>query len=410
MYTTKSFIIKFSNAFYCLFPFSIAFSQKVSTVLILLWLAGSIFKLDLKNCKFNKALLLLPALYVMYLISMLVYPPIEFGILEKKVSLLAFPLIFWLNKFKKEEFIKMYTFFIYGCLFAVISCYIVSLYNSLSFNEGIVNFNPFITETESIVKGGNYFFGKHFSIFHQSIYASLYLNIALIGVLNLELFTKRKRYFLMILFAIIIFQISNKANIICMLFIFGGSFLYKSNQIKLKWIGLFTIIVLGVIGMTVHPRTRMMAKKLYTKGVKIDRESSEGYGVRLLVWDASVELVKSNFIFGVGASNTYSELKKVYKEKRYVHPYRNRLNSHNQFFQILIECGVLGFLLLIFQLRYLIKGYKKHQLLVLSIGVLFCFNFMFESVFNRYSGIMCYSFFYCYLICFNKATFPQTRS
>jgi O-antigen ligase len=136
---------------------------------------------------------------------------------------------------------------------------------------------------------------------------------------------------------------------------------------------------------------------VYSNGLVLDRESETSTGVRLLVWDASLNLIESNFVLGVGSDNAYERLKKVYKQKRYVQPFRKRLNAHNQFFQIIIECGVFGLLILLVPIGILLSGFKK-QGIVNAFVLIIVVNFLFEVVLNRYSGIMGYTFFCCLFI------------
>ena len=402
MMNKKISINKLTTFFFLLFPLSIPLHPKISTILIFVLLLLSIINFRKQKNNFNKNILLLPALFLVYISSMVIKSPFDVNIIAKKFSLLVFPLIFILNNFSKKELLRMYKFFILGCLLAITFCYSNALYQSFSFLNDHILFNTYITSNSSMLNGGNYFFGKAFSIFHQSVYFSMYLNIGLIGLLNLKLFSKKQVIALVILFIVVIFQISNKANIAIVLIILLITFLYQIKNNKAKYASISAILLIGICAIMFHPRTKLVIENIAKNGITIDRESETSTGIRILVWDAALDLVQSNFLTGVGVSNAYEELKGVYKQKRYVQPFRNRLNAHNQFFQIIIECGLLGFLIVLFQLKAILKVENQYKLLAISLFILLLCNFFFEVIFNRYSGIMCYAYFYCLFITLNN--------
>ncbi len=400
---------KVNISLFFLFSLIIPLNQKISTVFIFVLLFTSLLTFDKAKVKFTKEILVLPLLFVLYILSMLAHPPFNIDIVAMKVSFIIFPLLFILNNFTKLELLKMYKFFIYGCVLAIIFCYANAFYQSVNYQEGALVFNSYIIPNASMLNGGNHFFGKAFSIFHQSVYFSMYVNIALIGVLNLNLFSKKLTIALVLLFALVIFQISNKANIGILFILLLVTLLYQIKKVKLKWASTIVLLIVGISLVLIHPRTRAVIKNAYANGVHLDREAEGSTGVRLLVWDAALTLSKANFLTGVGVANGYEALKKVYKQKRYVIPYRNRLNAHNQFLQMSIECGVLGLIFLFLQLKTLLKAKNGYKLLYTSFFLVMLFNFFFEAVFNRYSGMMSYSFFFCLLVMLNtkKTTFLE---
>ena len=391
---------KLSAYFLCLFPFSLPLWQKSSTLILVVWFLISL--INFRNFELNKKTIPLILLYVSYFFFDQIHFAIEFRELEIKASLLVLPLIFSLNQFNYKEIRKGCLFFIYGCLLAIVLCYIYALYRSLGFFNRAIIFNPtplnVISEDgflNSSLFGGNYFFGKQFSAFHQTVYFSIYLNLALIIVLFTNIIKAKYKYFIVLVFSIALFQISNMTNIalfasIVMIYLFlfiNG--VYKKTTVL--FLGLAVLLSLVLF----NPRISNTLKKVYFSGVNLDREAEDSMGTRLLIWDASIGVVQKHFLLGVGGSNTYEVLKTEYKKKRYIIPYKYRLNSHNQFLQILIECGITG-LILLFTLLIILSRQKFNKTALL-ITFLFIINFSFESVFNRYSGIVIFAFIYCIL-------------
>lgn len=386
----------------CLFSFSLPLWQKFSTITLLVWLLISFF--SIKKFKFNKGFSPLLLFYFSYIIFDLIHGKDGLSVMEMKASLLALPLIFSLNQFSFKQLKKGCLFFVYGCLFAIVLCYFFALYKSVQFSEGVFVFHPTpinISDKNGFLNsslyGGNYFFGNQFSVFHQTVYFSIYLNLALIITLFTDFFKPKFRYFIVLVFSIALFQISNMTNItlftlIILTYLFNAvNGVYK--KISILFFGL--TIVLSIV--VFNPRVNNTLKKIYLSGINLDREAEDSMGTRLLIWDASIKVVQNHFLLGVGPSNTYDKLKSQYKKSRYIIPFRNRLNCHNQFLQVLIESGLIGFFLLISCIIILLKQ-NYYRELVLLMAFVFIINFLFESVMNRYSGIIIFAFVYSMLM------------
>ncbi len=390
---------------FLLLSFSLPLWQRLSTIILLVLVCLSLLKI--RNIHYNKDFLPLFTLYFIYIISEVIHPPINFDVFEMKSSLLALPLVLMLNKPHKGEIRKSYKFYVFGIIVACFFCYINAAISSISFENGFEFKNQVVNHIndsflESSVFGGNHFFGNYFSIFHQTVYFSIYLNIALLIVLFTDIFKKTFKYVFIVFVFIVIFQVSNRVNIILYLFVIIYWIFFTIKKDKTKFLILSFCCLLGLLILFFNPRTNKLFRNVMDTELFLDRESEDSFGTRLLVWDASLSIIKDNFIKGVGVSNTYKILKKVYKEKRYVVPFRNRLNAHNQYFQITIECGIIGLSVLFLVLRKLLKSKKRYKLLNIGFLVLIIINFLFESVFSRYSGLVCFAFFYCTLLYLKK--------
>lgn len=403
MFKLKKIYEKYSVYVLFCFTFCIALPQKLSTFILILLISLSIF--NFKNLKLNKPIILLIALYIVYSFFEILHAPIDLSILEKKASLIALPIIFMANNYSQENIKKAFIYFVYGVIVACLICYSNALVSSISFVDGF-SFNTKLITTEnnsfldSSMYGGNHFFGDDFSLFHQSIYFALQINLAVVVILFTDFIKLKYKYLLILFFGLVIFQISNRVNILIYIFILASYIFHIKNR-KIKLIATLSIVVLTTIVYVSNSRTKAVLKKMETFNFVLDREAEDSFGTRLLVWDASLNVIKDNPYLGVGVSNTYNALKKVYKKKRYVIPFRNRLNSHNQFFQILIECGLLGLLIFILIQMFLLKSNKKFKFFYIYVFLIFNLNFLFESVFNRYSGLICFGIFYCCLISLN---------
>ncbi len=405
----KPIIIR-SNVFllFCL-TFCLALPQKLSTIFVVILFITSIF--NFQSRKLEKAFIPLIVLYFVYIFFEVIYTPIDFSIFEKRAALLALPIVFIFNNYNKETIQKAIIYYVYGVILACLICYINAMISSISFIDGF-SFNSRLVSSksnsflDSSMYGGNHFFGDNFSIFHQSIYFSLQINIALVILLFTNFFKSKYKYILVVFFGLVIFQVSNRVNIlIYILILISGVFYIK--KLKTKVLIALSVLLIGSVLVINNSRTRAALKKITAFNFTVDREAEDSFGTRILVWDASIKTIRDSNFMGVGVSNSYSALKKVYKEKRYVIPFRNRLNSHNQYFQILIECGIIGFLVLLLIQITLLKLKTHSKYLNVYIVLIFTLNFIFESVFSRYSGLICFVIFYCCMIAL-KNNKPQS--
>lgn len=404
---SKKFIAENIQFFGALFyAFLIPFNQIAATLAMGLWLLLSIVFGFKKNKGYNNKIVLIPILlYISYLFS-LSYNTFSTKILQHNLSLLVFPLIFFLNRFTNRQKQSIYRALIYGLFLASITCLCLAAYNSLYVENGTLSFSANVLEgrgfKESIVFGGNYFFGNSFSYFHQTVYFSLYL-CAGISVL---FFAKTgignvKKLGYIFFFTFSIFLISNKAGFLVLLILFFLKLIdLKIDFFKKVIVGACLFIAASVLVYN-NPRTLGSLKKLKNVGLTIDKKARYDYKTRLLSWDAAVHLIKTNPIRGYGPEETQTELNKVYKEKEYIFPLKNSYNAHNQFLQIWLENGIQGIILFITILGFLLKRAikDKNQRMFYVASFLFLFvNALFESYFNRFSGISFFSFWWCILM------------
>ncbi len=389
--------IKQNYNVYCLalLFFCIPLWQKLSTVILIFLVVVSLFKFNRKKINGNSVILAL--LYFIYAIFEVVNSPIEFKILEMKAGLLAVPIIFYFNNYSARDVKKSYEYFIYGLVIACALCVINATLSSISFSNGF-EFNTHVLQKSessflnSSMFGGNYYFGNNFSYLHQSVYFSMFLNIGLIILLFLKPFKGKTKLLFCLIFSASIFLISNRVNIFIFILIIFCWLLIEArfyNRTKSLFI-IITVIAMSTTVLLTNPRTFKAIQGI--SNFKIDREANNSFGTRVLVWDAAFETVKRNLVFGVGPSNAYNVLRNVYKEKRYITPFRERLNAHNQYLQLLIETGVIGFIVL---LIVLVLGFKVriNNSINIYITSIFLINCFFESILNRYSGIICFSIF-----------------
>ena len=388
-----------------LYSFSIALDQKFATIALILWAVFSLFNYNKSALNTSKQLLALPILYLTYLLGTIWYGAASYGFLEHKLSLLIFPLIFYLHTYTAQQRKTMLRFFIYGLLLAVICCLVMALNRSLVFDSNGISFVPNVLEgkgfLESIIYGGNHFFGNHFSLFHQTVYFGLYLcaGIAIL-LFYTDIFSNKARTILTLIFSGVLFLVSNKAAILVLVLIYVLRIFSAKLTAGKKGLILLSFIAITILFAMSNPRIRESLRKLVNMEIGIDKDARFDFSMRILSWDSAISLIKERPVTGFGAGNAQLEFNRKYAEKQYTYPLKEALNAHNQFLQIWIENGLLGLVVLtgifVALLKTAMRSDSNKGFFIVLLLILF-FNALFESVFNRFSGVSFISFLVCFI-------------
>ncbi|QLE02360.1 O-antigen ligase family protein [Galbibacter sp. BG1] len=385
----------------------IPISQRISTIILVLLFLTTIFKFfksERGRMNINFLILIPVCFFALCFFSLFYSDQVEFKFIEQKASFLAFPIIFYFLKINDRNVRKLLMFFVLGCLIASLLLIINAIYNSILFDNNGIGFqasvNPSFSFWYAIVRDGNYFFSTHFSIFHDPLYFSFYLNVSISIVLCFSLWKENRIYLvLLLLFPIVIFLNSSRLGIGCCILIYIYYLVSRLKGYTLKALIFLSLISIGLYVMNFNPRGEIMIRDLKNNGLRISPEERYGYPLRLMSWESAVDIIKKNPIFGVGIGDAQSELNKVYNFKGYIYPLKYKLNVHNQFLQTYIEVGYFGFILLLIMISLLIIRMPVN---LNNFGYYFFFLtfilFFFESALNRYSGISVFVLFYCFIV------------
>jgi O-antigen ligase len=401
-----------------LFCFVLPISQQISTILI-----GVILLLSIVNPKrefftFRLSFLFLASIYLFYGLSLVYSQDLQLSVLELKASLFVFPIIFFLDKRLVESVNKIFKFFVLGCLSAVVICEINAIYHSfelqtLSFESSL---DPEIGFMASVPQEKNYFFSQPFSFLHQTVYFAMYLLISLVILLKTDIFNRKICFFAGVLLIIIaLVQLLNKASFLTLAILLFVEVATSNLKKRTKIIGLIAVLFTGIVFFIANPRFSQFNMKFsYDQPERLNR-NLEGMAntersdtnTRILLWMSAWDLIKEHPIIGIGAGGSHRVLYETLAIKQQHYDKRVRFHAHNQYLQILLDLGILGFLIFFLSLFFLFKEQKRIQSktnrrLMLSILLIFLINFLFESVFERYSGISSFSFFACLIIAMSQ--------
>lgn len=393
---------------YC---FCIPLFPILATWAMILWLLLTLTNIT-KNAGKRMAILIPVALFLLYLISFALAPSDQYKILERKLSLIVFPLIFYFSSYSSEQRTLLFKSFVFGLVLSGFACLALALFRSLELFEGALVFRPEVLPGkgffESVLYGGNYFFGRYFSFFHQTVYYAIYLCLGIAVLIQNDRIveTNFQRWLLVGFFVLLIFLTSNKAGFLGLTVILFLFIIQNAGKLSVKIVLIVLLSGTSLLYIIANPRLNESFQKVFEGNLVLDKNARYGFSTRLLSWDASMNLIKKNPVTGYGVAHAQEALDAEYKRLEYAFPLKEHLNAHNQFLQFWIESGVIGFILWVLILAILfaraLQFSSSNKYLILSFFVLLFINSLFESLMNRFSGISFISFFLSFLLSMNK--------
>jgi len=269
-----------------------------------------------------------------------------------------------------------------------------------------------------------FFYHSLVSLFHQhAVYYSILVFIALAflleNILDNRLVLNRSLHISSILFlSFFLFLLSSKLVIVFyLLFLCYHFILLIKKRTKNRRLIISSFVMLIIISILTLTIRNPISNRFYDafQGdltiIKQEKFNSghyfNGIQFRLLQWEFTGELLNENNAWwcGVGAASSQRLLDQKYISKNMYtgDPEKGTkgylgYNSHNQFLQTLLECGIPGLAILLTTCFFLVRiaWQKKRRVLTAVILLLLVWLFT-ESVLGRQFGIMIFCFFPLFL-------------
>ena len=333
-------------------------------------------------------------LFLLYCSSLFWTSTPDWSALERKLALLAFPLLFsfkWKNPLPIAQMWLAHTL---GCLVLIAIAYYDAVLCQLTLGQSVRCFST-----------------TYFSQVHHPSYFSAFLIFSIIGLLQGKVawFRAKPRWIswlLILIFASMHLHLGTLAGIIALGMVLMIFTIYR----LLQYLGTTKSIVIGALLLLFSIVLALLSKDIrsdaqnardFTRSyienpeafVKGRNEPLQGNEVRLILWTASVELGLKHPM-GLGLGGLEPALSQKLIAWGYPEQAKKEFNPHNQFLQIWNEVGLLGLVIFIGILYVLLQQfYTKRQLsgfLLTLVFIIFC---LFESILQRESGIV---FFLCW--------------
>ena len=364
------------------------------------WLVEADFKNKFKNLLENKIAFLFVCFYLLHLLGLCYSSNIDSGFftLQVKISLLIFPIIFGSKKNKINDIKNTVYAFLAGVLFSSLIYLIRAVYLFIAY-------------------GANRFFYEEFSIYMHPSYFSMYLNLILTVIFltltnnsfQFKFISNFWKIVIILFLSFINMLLSSKLGLLTMTLIYVGFLIYFVIIYKKYFIGfigsiLLCSLILASIKMFPEVTARINRSLISITNPAISSSESESTAVRILIWSASNEVISNNFIFGTGTGDANDELLKEYENRKMTGAITNKLNAHNEYYQVFIGIGVIGFLFLILSIILpLYQAFNSKNAFYILFLLIIILNFFPESMLETKDGVMFYAFFNS-LLCFGNST------
>jgi O-antigen ligase len=387
--------------------FIIVFFQKLIIIAFILLVIIELIGLHKKDFYFKKPNRISVAfilLYVSYFIGTFFtfFPEIANKYLEYKLSFFLIPLLFLIQPKKKINLFYPTLGLILGLilsltigLFNATICYSkINYFFDCYFSSNLTTEHPtyytvFLTFALALIWQAYYLKFKFFSLANSIILTLVFIIIIILSLAMAGLLFLLISFFLLL----IIFVYKKFGKIILLISIFISISIIFSIMV-------FVPILKDEVDNSKNALINYI--KDPNEFVKMNTKHS-GDDVRLIMWTVTFD----GFLdhpFGVGTGNLdfylSNKLKNYnqYDLGKMDNKHQILYNPHNQFLQTGLEIGIFGLLILLFIIFYgLKKAYQTKNWILFILLLNLFFNSLFESMLQRQSGIVFYTFWICLL-------------
>ena len=379
--------------FILIIAFILPFEKIIIRYLLVLFALFCLFIADYKQLKErqNWIKLSLVSLWILPFLQLLILNKLEiyWEHLMTKLTLLIIPIII-ITCYRPYEIKigKVLKFFTLGCLISALFCMLNSLF-SYYFLENIKAFNY-----------------TSLSIFHHPGYFTMYLNFV-IGIIYLALLKPIEFFNFSIKWSITIISFLTLFILIAssrtgwitniLLHIIFLTIIITNKKFSKK---IFVYVIIFLIPFVsiiyINPTIKLRFNELVKNAINVEnsKKVSSSSNVRRKTWLTSTKLIKKKWLFGYGTGIGKKALKEQNKKDGYDYMYKKNFNAHNQFLQILIDHGLIGFLILLFYSFFMIYSsiVKKKFIFTIFLCIIIL-NFLTESILETQSGVIFFAFF-----------------
>ena len=347
------------------------------------------------SSKRTQLMFLFCSLYLISLIGLLNTANMEIGLfrLQQKSAIFFFPIIFGTTILAERSFHIIKIHFVLACLLAAI----------ISLIYGIVNF----VRT-----------GQSFRMTREGLMLFADLNPPMTGLLciiaiiillhHIRELSVRYRVTAMAIVAfltIYMILLGVRLEVIC-LFVLLVFFIFRYIRSTVIRILLASGFVLATaISLLFIPALNRKWKELVDfspqNTIVLDKDSSlgrswGGKSIRLAIWQCSKDVIKRNWLTGVGTGDVQDSLQAAYAQRKfYFAAYHNKYNAHNEYLEMWLANGLPGLLIYVSCLvipLFMFGGKASALGYTLFICLLLVMSFT-ETFLNVNKGVILYSFF-----------------
>jgi O-antigen ligase len=121
---------------------------------------------------------------------------------------------------------------------------------------------------------------------------------------------------------------------------------------------------------------------------------NEDIGIRSNIYKSSFNLLKHNYIIGVGTGDVQESLNYQYRYDNFNLGLKKSLNSHNQYLEETLRNGIIGLLSFLFMILFpLYIALKNKNSFFITLFFFFLVFMLSECILNRQQGVSFVSLF-----------------
>lgn len=366
--------------------FSFSFPETLAPIsFALLAISSLLLRITKKNWKFQKQITwLFVAIFTYYAIRIIGNDNVKYGfrVLERNLPLLIVP-IFVIPAYIGSKK-KYYKAFIIGIVSAAIYTILMVAYSQL--------INKPSTDAWFFQSIRNYGF--------HPTYMAVYALIALVMLVEAELFSIRLRMILgVFLTAFIVFS-SSRISMIILTLLFIIKAIKSRQKIYLYAIVLFSAFIIGLFSFSADFRFKINQLADFKGFEHYDNNNYGAVSVRVAKIKSSLILWGEHPWFGAGTGDFREDLVQVYRspEVECWPCAKARYNSHNQYLNTLAAHGVFGFILFVLLYAYLFwNAFKYKNTILLGFLIIIIITALTESIYEVSRGVTLFFFLMYYL-------------
>ncbi len=382
------------------FAFSFPFGNIYGTIIIILlsalWLlSGNIFS-KLKTAFSNPLFLSFTSLFLLQFVWLINTQDLEraFYLIRLNASMFVLPLLFatYHSSFLKINYKNVLKALIVGCLTVSVISILLAFKNYFQTGDAEMFFyNNLVI----------HFYHPGF----LSIQMSLCLLILLFDFSGIYILFDSTQFrvlkiILILWFILFIALLSSKIGLIVLMLILIVTVIYSFTKIKniafrAAIILLPVTVLLLILKSDIYERVNLAIQTINSK--QNLNQNEESTALRITAVKTTTELIKNNWLTGVGTGDVWGDLRRYYFVDRKSGCLIERVIPHNQYLNSFAKHGVTGITFLLILLFFpLIKSFKQKQWLSFSFMILLMMNCGVEDVFEVQNGVVFASFFYSY--------------
>jgi O-antigen ligase len=391
----------FAVAAMIMVPIHILYLTPIMILWFLSWIIENRYKMNnsLKTERSVKVLIILFLAYYGWQLFGVSYSDnteIGWNNVVKRISMALFPIILLSpGEMIKQNIKFLLQIFCCSTFLFILFCFGYATYNSVGFQHGILTFNPNLP----VQKWLNYYYGailaidQHPSYLSMDVLFSVFIAFESFFDKSINIIRRFGWLIISILLLISIYFLSARAGLLAAIILLPVYFFiitFRKRNFRYALVFVLIEVLLLIPVVLKNPRVSLYLAKTSEKSF-VEAANVDG---RIIIWKAAISIVQKNLIFGVGTGDVNDALVKEYKNIGNKELIEKKLNVHNQFIEVLLENGIIGFTIFIFILgtmSYL--AISKRQLIYMIYILIICIFFFFESMLYRFAGIAFFALF-----------------